>query len=132
MMIDTETRLCGEAANEFRNMLTSVDLNSINARDEFISDVSCQFDEQGVMSIDISDLDIDLSIMDEDFERIDAIPVSKREEVYVGAISVLFLPTTNVNMNISNEGKSSYMVDGFYASKSMYSVDQSVSIKFAA
>lgn len=33
-------------------------LTTISARDEFISDLSYQFDEQGVLSIDIFDLNI--------------------------------------------------------------------------
>lgn len=59
-MVDSEIRLSGEAANQFHNILASVDLESINARDEFISDLSCQLDEQGALSIDISGLDIDM------------------------------------------------------------------------
>lgn len=84
MMIDTEIRLSGEAANEFYNMMTAVNLDSISARDEFISDLSYQFDEQGVLSIDISDLDLELSIMDENSCELEAVPVSKEGNQFFG------------------------------------------------
>lgn len=131
MRIDTEIRLSGDAANEFQNMMMSVDLDSINARDEFISECAYQFDENGILSIDISDLDIDMSVMNEDSCEIEAIPVSKKE-TYVGAISVQFLPSANLNMNIKDERNCSYSMDSYYTSESMYSVNQGVLIKFAA
>ena len=67
MMIDTEIRISGEAANEFHNMMTSIDLDAISARDAFLSDVSCEFDEQGILSIDISDLNIESDIKEEKY-----------------------------------------------------------------
>ena len=132
MMIDTEIRISGEAANEFHNMMTSIDLDAISARDAFLSDVCCEFDEQGILSIDISDLNIDLGILDTESGAIEAIPVSK-EEKYVGEVSIQFLSSLNqTNVNIINESKASYTVDGYYASANVYSVNQSVSIMYAA
>lgn len=131
MVVDTEIRLSGDAANEFHNMMTSVDLDSIYARDEFISELSYQLDAQGELSIDISDLDIDLGVMNGASCEIDTVPVSKKE-IYIGAISVQFLPSINSNVNILDERKASYSVDEYYASKGMYSVEQSMSIRFAA
>ena len=131
MIVDTEIRLSGETANEFHNMMTLIDLDSINARDEFISNVSSRLDEHGILTIDISDMDIDLSVMDEDSCEIEAVPVSK-QEIYVGAISVQFLHSNNLNINILNERNTSYSIDDYYASEGMYSVNQNVSIKFAA
>ena len=64
MMVDTEMRLNGHAADEFYNMMTMVDSDTIRARDNFLSDISCQLDENGVLSIDIDDLDIDLESVD--------------------------------------------------------------------
>lgn len=69
MMIDTEIRLSGEAANEFHNMMISADLNSISVRDKFISNLASEIDYQGVLSIDISDLDVDLSNLKETGRR---------------------------------------------------------------
>lgn len=64
-MIDTEIRLSGEAANEFHNMMISADLNSIDVRDKFISNLASEIDHQGVLLIDISDLNVDLSNLKE-------------------------------------------------------------------
>lgn len=69
MMIDTEIRLSGEAANEFHNMMISADLNSIDVRDKFISKLTSEIDHQGVLSIDISDLNVDLSVLEEPGRR---------------------------------------------------------------
>lgn len=131
MMMDAEIRLNGEAAVEFHNMMTSVDIESLNARDKFLSDLTCELDEQGVLSIDISDLDVDLSVMQDMSCEIEAVPVSKNE-TYVGEISVQFTASPGSNINISNERNTSYTVTKYYASTGMYSVDQSVSISYAA
>lgn len=131
MMIDTEIRLSGEAANEFHNMMISADLNSIDVRDKFISKLTSEIDHQGVLSIDISDLNVDLSVLEEDCCEIEAVPVSK-EETYIGTVNVQYLPWKNTNINILEESKPSYTVDEYYASESMHSVNQSVSIKYAA
>ena len=65
MTIDTEIRLSGEAANEFHNMMISADLNSIDIRDKFISKLISETDHQGILSINISDLNVDLSVLEE-------------------------------------------------------------------
>ena len=62
-MIDTEIKLRGSAAKEFHKMMISVDIDSLNARDKFISNLNYDVDENGILSIDISDLDIDLGVM---------------------------------------------------------------------
>lgn len=61
-MIATEIKLRGSAAKEFHKMMTSVDIDSLHARDKFISNLNYAVDENGILSIDISDLDIDLSV----------------------------------------------------------------------
>lgn len=62
-MIDTEIKLRESAAKEFHKMMTSMDIDSLYARDKFISNLNYNVDENGILSIDISDLDIDLSVM---------------------------------------------------------------------
>ena len=62
-MIDTEIKLRGFAAKEFYKMMTSMDIDSLHARDKFISNLNYAVDENGILSIDISDLDIDLNVM---------------------------------------------------------------------
>lgn len=66
-MIDTEIKLRGSVAKEFHKMMTSVDIDSLNARDKFISNLNYDVDENGILSIDIYDLDIDLSVMQNEF-----------------------------------------------------------------
>ena len=128
MMVDTEMRLNGHAADEFYNMMTMVDSDTIRARDNFLSDISCQLDENGVLSIDIDDLDIDLESVDNSIDGIDEVAVSQ-EETYVGGVSVQFLSPTNIKFN---ERETLYAVDKYYTSTDMYSINQSLSIKFAA
>ena len=67
IMIDTEIKLRGSAAKEFHKMMTSVDIDSLNARDKFISNLNYDVDENGILSIDISDLDIDLNVIQDKF-----------------------------------------------------------------
>lgn len=62
-MIDTEIKLRGTAAKKFHKMMTSMDIDSLHARDKFISNLNYNVDENGILSIDISDLDIDLSVL---------------------------------------------------------------------
>lgn len=66
-MIDTEIKLRGSAAKEFHKMMTSVDIDSLNARDKFISNLNYDVDENDILSIDISDLDIDLNVIQDKF-----------------------------------------------------------------
>lgn len=63
IMIDTEIKLTGYAAKEFHKIMTSMDIDSLHARDKFISNSNYDVDENGILSIDISDLDIDSSVM---------------------------------------------------------------------
>lgn len=130
-MIDTEMRLSGDAAVEFRNMMTLVDADSLNARDEFLSDLDCDFDEQGVLSIDISDMDIDLRVMNDVSYEIEAIPVSK-DETYIDEISVKFSSSISSNINIFGKRSASYKIDEYYALESEFCVNKSVSIILAA
>ena len=66
-MIDTKIKLRGSTAKEFHKMMTSTDIDSLHARDKFISNLNYAVDENGILSIDISDLDIDLSVMQNEF-----------------------------------------------------------------
>lgn len=130
-MMDTEMRLSGDAAVEFRNMMTSVDTDSLNARDVFLADLDCDFNEQGVLSIDISDLDIDLCVMNDVSHEIEAVPVSK-DETYIDEISVKFSSSISSNINIFGKRSTSYKVDEYYALESEFHVNKSVSIILAA
>ena len=44
-----------------------MDIDSLHARDKFISNLNYNVDENGILSIDISDLDIDLSVIQDKF-----------------------------------------------------------------
>ena len=68
-MIDTVIKLRGSAAKEFNKMMTSVDIDSLHARDKFISNLNYDVDENGILLIDISDLDIDLSVIQNEFQQ---------------------------------------------------------------
>lgn len=61
-MISTDIRLTGDDARKFYSQMISVDKAAIISRDAFLSDVNCCLDEQGVLTIDISDLDTVLDI----------------------------------------------------------------------
>lgn len=67
IMIDTEIKLRGSSAKEFHKMMTSMDIDSLHARDKFISNLKYNVDGNGILSIDISDLDIDLSVIQNEF-----------------------------------------------------------------
>lgn len=60
-------KLRGSAAKEFHKTMTSMDIDSLHARDKFISNLNYNVDENGILSIDISDLDIDLSVIQDKF-----------------------------------------------------------------
>ena len=77
VMIDTEIILRGNAAIEFHNNMMSADLEAIEARDSFVSNVDAYLDEQGVLTIDISNISVDLAVLDENSYEIEAVPVSK-------------------------------------------------------
>ena len=64
-MIDTEITLRGHAAEEFYRQMISDDMSSIRSRDMFIADAGSSIDESGVLSIDVSDLNIDLNALNE-------------------------------------------------------------------
>ena len=63
IMIDTEIKLRESAEKEFHKMMTSMDIDSLYARDKFISNSNYDVDENGILSIDIFDLDINLNVM---------------------------------------------------------------------
>ncbi len=60
MKIDTEIRLFGDDALDFYNRMMFVDLDMIAQRDMFISSVDWYLDDNGILTINIDDLDIDL------------------------------------------------------------------------
>ena len=64
-MIDTEITLRGHAAEEFYRQMMSDDMLSIRSRDMFIVDAGSCIDESGVLLVDVSDLDIDLNVLNE-------------------------------------------------------------------
>lgn len=130
-MIDTEIRLSGKAAHDFNDIMTSIDLESIRARDKFVSELSCQFDEQGILSIDISDLEVELDLLDSDIKEIEAVPVPKNE-IYIGAINIQFSKSSDVNVNTLPVEKNVYTADDYYVSERMYSVEHNILIQFAA
>ena len=83
--MDGDIVLTGTAAAEFVKRMNSIDLEAIKARDKFISDVHCWNNEEGILTIDISDLNIDMSLLDTDI--FDTIPISQRS-LYKSDISV--------------------------------------------
>lgn len=132
IMIDTEIKLRGSAAKEFHKMMTSMDIDSLHARDKFISNLNYAVDENGILSIDISDLDIDLSVMQNAPCTIDVSPVSKPEK-YVETITVNFISSVNISSNIDIICKknTSYKIEKYHKS-TMHSANQIVSIDYAA
>lgn len=130
MMIDTEMRISGDSAIEFRNMMRSIDLDAISLRDEFIDGVESSMDESGVLSIDISDMDIDLSVLEDIPEVIESVLVPKTQ-LYVGQIKVKFSADDLTNLRIKEADASYTMVD-IYVSSGTYSVGQSESFQYAA
>lgn len=131
MRIDTEIKLKGEAAVSFHNMMRSVDLEAISARDEFLADASSQLDESGILSIDISDIELDLSVLDDGLSTIESI-ITPEKEIYIGDISVNYTYDVLKDLEISNAHDISYKENNNYASSGMYSVNQSLSISYAA
>jgi hypothetical protein len=132
MTIDTEIRLAGDNAREFYNQMKSVDMMAIASRDAFLSDVNCELDEQGVLTIDISDLDIDLSVLNEEKQTIDVHPTLKREEVYVGKIFLQYSASESLNARHIETTNSQYCIDTYYTSNSVNTINESASIKKAA
>lgn len=86
--IDSEILLTGSAAHDFYNQMKSVDMAAITSRDSFLADVNCWIDEAGILSIDASGLDIDLSVLKKEEEVIAACPVSKEEKYAAGKYSI--------------------------------------------
>lgn len=131
MTIDTEIRLSGNAAREFYNQMKSVDMTAITSRDAFLSDVNCRLDEHGILTIDINDLDIDLGVLEEADEKIEAIPAIKQEEAYTPEIDIRYLSwTIESKGTFSND--SVYCIDDYYASNSLYTINDNSSIRKAA
>lgn len=85
--IDSEVFLTGSAAHDFYNQMKSVDMAAITSRDSFLADVNCWIDEAGILSIDASGLDIDLSVLKEE-GVIAARPVYKEEKYASGKYSI--------------------------------------------
>jgi len=133
-MLDSELRLCGESAVAFHNLMTRIDLDAISSRDEFVSNVDCHIDDDGVLSIDISDLNVDLSVMNEDDgNTVDTKPVLK-DEKYVVSIDVQYTTDIISSPVVRNDsGKKMYVANNdSYTLDKIYQVKQSIAIKFAA
>lgn len=63
MTVDTEIRISGAAADEFRNSMASADLDSVSLRDKFMDDVTSSTDGSGTLVINAADMDIDLGVL---------------------------------------------------------------------
>lgn len=133
-MLDSELRLCGESAVAFHNLMTRIDLDAISSRDKFVSNVDCHIDDDGVLSIDISDLNVDLSVMNEDDgNTVDTKPVLK-DEKYVVSIDVQYTTDIISSPVVRNDsGNKMYFANNdSYTLDKIYQVKQSIAIKFAA
>lgn len=131
VMIDTEIILRGNAAIEFHNNMMSADLEAIEARDSFVSNVDAYLDEQGVLTIDISNISVDLAVLDENSYEIEAVPVSK-EEVYTIDISIEYSSTMELSFYAACDKVYTYCIDEYYAVESVYPMNQSNYLEFAA
>ena len=81
--------------------------------------------------IDINDLDIDLGVLEEADEKIEAIPAIKQEEAYTAEIDIRYLSwTIESKGTFSND--SVYCIDDYYASNSLYTINDNSSIRKAA
>ena len=132
MTIDTEIRLAGDNAREFYNQMKSVDMTAIASRDAFLSDANCELDEQGVLTIDISDLDIDLSVLNEEKQTIEVLPTSKRGEVYIVKIFLKYFVSESFDSKHIETANSQYCIGTYYSSNSINTINDSASIKKAA
>ena len=56
--------LRGVDAQEFHNRMMTIDMDNIESRDKYLSDIKWWFDDTDVLSIDASDMDIDLSVLE--------------------------------------------------------------------
>lgn len=68
--IDSGVVLTGSAAYDFHNRMRRVDMSTIAARDSFLSDVNCWIDNDGILSVDVSDLEINFSVLKENNEAL--------------------------------------------------------------
>ena len=71
-MIDTEIKLRGSAAKEFHKMMTSMDIDSLHARDKFISNLFGNVIESENMTIP-SKIIFSESVIENSHQRIPAI-----------------------------------------------------------
>ncbi len=121
-MIDTGIVLSGEAANEFHNMMISVDVESINARDAFILDSNSRIDEMGILTIDMPELEINLDALREDKHKREI--VTKKGELYLDRIQISY--TNHVS------GRGSYGISNNMAKSISYSVGENGSNMYTA
>lgn len=63
MTVNTEIRISRNAADEFRNSMAAVDLDSVSLRDKFMDDVTSSTDGSGTLVINAADMDIDLGVL---------------------------------------------------------------------
>lgn len=131
MMNNNEIRLTGEAAVSFHNMMTSVDLDAINARDEFLTDVNFKIDDMGILSIDISDMELDLSVLDDVPAPIGTV-ITLTRELHVGCSNVSCTFGAFDALNRDDGKSSSYKVSDYYVLPRMYSVNQNGFIPYVA
>lgn len=131
-MIDTEIILRGNAAREFYRQMMSDDISSIRSRDMFIADARSSIDESGVLSIDVSDLDIDLSVLDEPKEKnIDMHPTPKKERYSINIV-IQYTSLASKDMYCKFKENNSYEINNYYKSDEHYSTNRNKSFEYAA
>lgn len=130
-MIDTEITLRGHAAEEFFRQMISVDMSSIRSRDMFIADAGSSIDESGVLSIDASDLDIDLSVLDEPKEKVVEVRHPKKERYSINIV-IKYTSSSLNDINYRLKKSNSYEINNYYKSDEPYSTNRNKSFEYAA
>lgn len=131
-MIDTEITLRGNAAQEFYRQMMSDDISSIRSRDMFIADARSGIDESGVLSIDVSDLDIDLSVLDEPKEKTIDVHTAPKRERYSINIVIQYTSSASNDAHYKFEKNNSYKINNYYKPGEHYSTNQNKSFEYAA
>lgn len=87
-MINAELNIYGENAIEFHNMMNQVDLNSLQLRDDFISDTQIELAEDGSLIIECPDINLEIQKMANNNDAIEVILKNNCYSEYVDTISV--------------------------------------------
>ena len=123
--------LRGVDAQEFHNRMMTIDMDNIESRDKYLSDIKWWFDDTDVLSIDASDMDIDLSVLERAEGIIEVITVSKDEE-YVGSVDVRYSSSESGGARYCGAMEELDPPENCYASNDLCFGSPDMLIKFAA